>query len=304
MKTLRFFSAKPGVLHVKKNVNGRLRRRNRQEAVAVWLMRLSLFGVAAVLAAIVVTIAWKGLRALNWQMITQTSQGGYYLGGEGGILNAITGSLALAFGGTLIALCLALPVVLFLHAYAGRSRIAQWVRLALDVLWGIPSIVYGAFGFTVMLLVGLRASLLGGVVALALVELPIMARTMDEVMQMVPPELKEATQALGATRLEMARVLLRQTVPGLVTAVLLAFGRGIGDAAAVLFTAGYTDNMPSSLLRPVASLPLAVFFQLNTPFPQVQERAYASALLLMVLVLGISLLARLSIKLLSKHTIR
>jgi phosphate transport system permease protein len=127
---------------------------------------------------------------------------------------------------------------------------------------------------------------------------------MDEVLRMVPHDLAEATRALGTTRLELVGVLLRQTIPGLVTAVLLAFGRGIGDAASVLFTAGYTDNMPQSLLRPVASLPLAVFFQLSTPFPEVQERAYASALVLMVLVLIISLLARLCLKKLGKYVVR
>jgi phosphate transport system permease protein len=127
-----------------------------------------------------------------------------------------------------------------------------------------------------------------------LLELPIMVRAMEEVMAMVPAELKEASYALGATRLETAlRVVLRQTTSGLLTAVLLAFGRGIGDAASVLFTAGYTDQLPTSLLRPVASLPLAVFFQLSTPLPEVQQRAYASALVLMALVLVISMVARL-----------
>jgi phosphate transport system permease protein len=121
---------------------------------------------------------------------------------------------------------------------------------------------------------------------------------------MVPRELSEASHALGATRLEAAGILFRQTLPGLITAVLLAFGRGIGDAASVLFTAGYTDNMPQSLLRPVASLPLAVFFQLNTPFPEVQERAYAAALILMVMVLTISLLARLLMKRLGNYVVR
>ena len=88
------------------------------------------------------------------------------------------------------------------------------------------------------------------------------------------------------------KVMVRQTAPGLLTAVLLAFGRGIGDAASVLFTAGYTDRLPDSLLSPAASLPLAVFFQLGTPFPAVQERAYASALVLTVIVLGLSLISR------------
>jgi phosphate transport system permease protein len=122
---------------------------------------------------------------------------------------------------------------------------------------------------------------------------------------MVPFELKEASYALGATRLETAlRVVVRQTAPGLLTALLLAFGRGIGDAASVLFTAGYTDRLPTSLLRPVASLPLAVFFQLGTPFPEVQQRAYASALVLTVIILVISLGARLLAHRLTRHVIR
>jgi phosphate transport system permease protein len=155
-----------------------------------------------------------------------------------------------------------------------------------------------------MLLVGLRASLLGGIVALTLLELPIMVRAMDEVMNMVPAELKEASLALGSTRLETAtKVIVRQTLPGLLTALLLGFGRGIGDAASVLFTAGYTDHLPSSLLRPVASLPLAVFFQLGTPVPEVQQRAYASALILTVIVLAISLTTRWLSRRLTRHVI-
>jgi phosphate transport system permease protein len=99
------------------------------------------------------------------------------------------------------------------------------------------------------------------------------------------------------------KVILRQGIPGIVSAVLLGFGRGIGDAASVLFTAGYTDNLPSSLLRPVASLPLAVFFQLGTPLPLIQERAYVSALVLTTIVFVVSLLARLAATRLSSYVI-
>lgn len=279
-------------------------RRKLEEAFFKALMRATLLLVALLLGVIVITVAWKGARALDWAMLTQAPQGGFYLGGEGGILNAILGSLYLAAGGTALALIVGLPVDLYLHAYADRSRMAHAVRLAFDVLWGIPSIVYGAFGFSVMLLIGLHASLLAGILVLALIEIPIFVRTMDEVLSMVPAELAETTRALGTTRLELAGIYLRQTVPGLATAALLAFGRGIGDAAAVLFTAGYTDNLPAGLLRPVASLPLAVFFQLSTPFPAVQERAYASALVLMILALLVSILARLSMRKLGKYTIR
>jgi phosphate transport system permease protein len=273
------------------------------------LVKVLMIGSAAIvmgsLILILATVVWKGMSALNLAMLTQTPKGGYYLGKEGGILNAIVGSLYLAGGATALSLAAALPIAIYLQFYAAGSRHAELVRLALDVLWGVPSIVYGAFGFIIMLWLGMRASLLGGIIALAFLELPIMVRGMDEAIAMVPPALKEASYALGATRLETAiRVALRQTAPGLLTAVLLAFGRGIGDAASVLFTAGYTDRLPDSLSGPAASLPLAVFFQLGTPFPAVQERAYASALVLTVIVLGLSLISRRLAGRLTRHVIR
>ena len=283
----------------------RLARRHVEEGIFKFLMILSFFLVAGCLGFILVTVIIKGLPALNLAMLTQTPKGGYYLGKEGGILNAIVGSLYLAGGGTFLALLISLPLALFMSVYAQRSRWADIIRLTLDVLWGIPSIVYGAFGFTLMLALSMRASLLGGIIVLALLELPILTRAMDEVLRMMPFELEQASYALGATRLETAsRVVIRQMLPGIVTAVLLAFGRGIGDAASVLFTAGYTDRIPSSLLRPAASLPLAVFFQLGTPYPEVQSRAYASALVLTVIVLAISLGSRWLSGRLSKYIVK
>ncbi len=280
-------------------------RRRLEEVGFRTLMLMALLSVVGALMLLIMVVAINGARALNWEMVSQVPTGGYYLAGGGGVLNAITGSLALAVTATVVAILFALPVALFLQSdYGGRTRFAVVVRTYLDLLWGIPPIVYGAFGFTLMLYMGLRASLLGGVIALTFVELPIMARAMEEVLRTIPRALKEASYALGATRWETMRwVVLRQAMPGLVTAVLLAFGQGIGNAAAVLFTAGYTDNLPRSLFEPVASLPLAVFFQLGTPFPEVQERAYASALILLVIVLVISIKSRLLGRLLSKHNV-
>lgn len=255
---------------------------------------------------VVAVIIWKGAPALTLSMITQTPKGGYYLGKEGGILNAIVGSLYLAFGSMLLALLISLPAALSLQKdYIGKTKAAYYIRLSLDVLWGTPSIVYGAFGFTVMLYLGMRASLLGGIIVLTLLQLPIMIRAMEEVIKMVPAELKEASYTLGATRFETtAGVVVRQALPGIITAVLLAFGRGIGDAASILFTAGYTDSLPRSLFDPVASLPLAVFFQLGTPFPEVQARAYASALILLLIVLALSITSRYLSKRFMKNIIR
>jgi len=238
-------------------------------------------------------------------MLTQTPKGGYYLGKEGGILNAIIGSLYLAGGATALAFLLSLPIALYLNEYAGKSRFASFARLSLDVLWGVPSIVYGAFAFILMLYLGARASLFWGIITVTLLVLPIMTRAMDEVIKMFPFKLREASHALGSTRLETAlKVVTRQALPGILTAVLLAFGRGIGDAASVLFTAGYTDSVPTSLFDPVATLPLAVFFQLGTPIPEVQQRAYASGVILLVLVLLLSIVSRLSTRKFTKFVIK
>ena len=284
----------------------RLRRRKFEETIFRLLMAASLAVVIGCLALIVGTIIWKGLPALNLSMITQIPKGGYYLGREGGILNAIVGSLYLATGATILAILFSLPVVLYINVYAAKkSRLASLTRFSFDVLWGIPSIVYGAFGFILMVSLGLRASLLAGIFAVALIEFPIMSRAADEVVRMVPAELLDASYSLGATRLETAiKVVVRQCLPGLMTAVLIAFGPGIGDAASVLFTAGFTDRLPTSLFQPAATLPLAIFFQLGTPFPEVQQRAYASAAVLTILILIISLLARGLSKRYTRHVVK
>ncbi len=279
--------------------------RHIEESIFKVLMIGSFLIVAGSLGLILLTVVIKGLPGLTFEMLTQSPTGGFYQGKEGGIANAIVGSLYLAGGATLLAMIISLPIVLYLAMYVRRSRWAAWVRLSLDVMWGIPSIVYGAFGFIVMLALGLRASLLGGIIVLTILELPIMTRAMDEIIRLMPIELKEAAYALGATRLEIAlSVIVRQALPGILTAMLLAFGRGIGDAASVLFTAGYTDRMPESLFRPVASLPLAVFFQLGTPYPEVQQRAYTAALILTFIILILSLGSRWLSRRLSRNVVK
>jgi len=279
--------------------------RKLEETLFKGLMIASLALVLGVLAGMILVIVLRGASSLSLSMLIQTPKGGYYLGKEGGIANAIVGSLYLSFGASLLSFLLGLPIAFALQKeYLGR-RLAWVTRLSLDILWGTPSIVYGAFGFIVMVYFGFTASLLGGIIALALLMLPIMTRSIEEVIRMIPPELKELTYALGATRLETTlTVVVRQALPGMVTGILLAFGRGIGDAASILFTAGYTDYLPRSLFDPVASLPLAVFFQVATPIPEVQNRAYASALILLMIVLIISLASRLLSRRFSRHIIR
>lgn len=278
-------------------------KRKIEENIFIGLMYFSTFIVMGSLFLILATIFIKGFPALNLDMLIKTPKGGYYIGKEGGILNAILGSLVLGLGATFLAFLISLPVVLYLNLYLKKnSKFALSIRFFLDILWGIPSIVYGAFGFTLMVFFGLRASLLAGTITVALLIIPIMCRSMDEVLKMIPFELKEASYALGATKSETAfKVIFRQALPGILTAVLIAFGRGIGDAAAVLFTASFTDSLPYSLFKPVATLPLAIFFQLGTPFPEVQQRGYASALVLTAIILIISILSRILSKRFTKH---
>jgi phosphate transport system permease protein len=281
-----------------------LDRRKFEESFFKGLMLTSTLIVIGSLLAVIVMVLARGIPALNISMLTQTPKGGYYLGKEGGILNAIIGSVYLAIGATGLALVISLPVALYLEEYAGKSRFVDFARLALDVSWGVPSIVYGVFGFSIMLFMGLKASLLGGIITVALFEIPLMVRVVDEVLKMISPELKEASYALGSTKYETVfKVMTRQALPGILTAVLLAFGRGIGDAASVLFTAGYSDYIPTSLFDPAATLPLAILFQLGTPFPEVQMRAYASAAILMFIVLSLSIFSRFLTKKLAKNVV-
>ncbi len=257
------------------------------------LMVLSLVAVFGFVFSIIYTIFAKGIGAMSWDMITKLPGGGFYIGKEGGFLNAIAGSLYIVGAATVLGLLISIPIVFYLNIYLKKtSKIAYITRLAYDVLFGIPSIVYGAFGFAIMVYFGIKASLLGGIIVITLLIIPIFIRSMDEVAKDFPKDILDATYSLGATRFETIRVVVRQIAPGIATATLLSIGRAIGDAAAVMFTAGYTDSIPTSLSQPAATLPLAVFFQLSSPIAEVQDRAYAAALVLTVIVLILSLLGR------------
>ena len=267
---------------------------------------LAAYFVIFILLFLLFVVFKKGLSALSWDTIARLPKGGYYFGGEGGILNAIIGSFYLSVGATIIAVVIGLPAALFINVQLIRlKRTQDLIRYLLDALWGIPSIVYGAFGFAVMLYFGLNASLLAGIITVALLITPILVRAFDEILKTIPVEMQEASFSLGSTRSETAmRVLFKQGFAGFITALLLAFGRGIGDAASVLFTAGYTDNIPVTLDEPVATLPLAIFFQLSSPIEEVRQRAYAAAVVLTFFILIISVTARLLSKRYSKNIIK
>lgn len=257
------------------------------------LMVISMVIVFGVVFSVIWTIVSKGYKAISWEMVSQLPGGGFYIGKEGGFLNAIVGSLYIVGASTVLGLIISIPVVFFLNVYLKKSsKLAYIARLAFDVLFGVPSIVYGAFGFTIMVFFGLRASLLGGIIVITLLIIPIFIRTMDEATREFPRDILDATYALGATKWETLKVVIRQIAPGIATATLLSIGRAIGDAAAVMFTAGYSDRIPTALSQQTATLPLSVFFQLSSPIPEVRNRAYAAALVLTIIVLILSILGR------------
>lgn len=273
-----------------------------EERIAKVLMVLATLVVVGFVVNILYTILQRGLPALNWDMISKIPSGGYYNGGEGGVLNAIMGSLYIVLGSTVLGLLISIPVVFYLNVYLRpKSKFASLARLAFDVLFGIPSIVYGAFAFTIMIYLGMKTSLGGGILVITLLIIPIFIRSMDEVARQLPRDLLDASYSLGATKLETIKVVVRQIAPGIATASLLSIGRAIGDAAGVMFTAGFTDSIPTSLSQPAATLPLSVFFQLSSPSADVQNRAYAAALILTIIVLIISILGRIISNKFSKH---
>ena len=269
------------------------KKKKLKESIAKCFMWIAMFIVFGFVISVIWTVFSKGCKAMSWDMISKLPGGGFYIGKEGGFLNAIVGSLYIVGASTLLGLLVSIPVVFFMNVYLKKdSKLAYVARMAFDVLFGVPSIVYGAFGFTIMIYFGLRTSLLGGIIVITLLIIPIFIRTMDEATRNFPRDILEASFALGATRWETLKVVLRQIAPGIATATLLSIGRAIGDAASVMFTAGYTDSIPTSLSQPAATLPLAVFFQLSSPIPEVVDRAYSAALVLTIIVFILSICGR------------
>ena len=253
------------------------------------LMWAAVITVMAFVISIIWTICVKGFGSISWEMVTSTPGKDWNTADDGGFLNAIIGSLIVVLPAMLIAMIVSVPVVFYMNLYRRRSNWLSYVaRLVYDVLYGIPSIVYGAFAFMIMVAVGMRASVLGGIIVSTLLIIPMFIRSGDEISRSVPDDMIDAAYSLGATKWETLKVVLRQVLPGMATASLLAVGKAIGDAAAVMFTAGFSDSTATSLSSPTATLPLAIFNWITMPEP-FPGRAYAAALVLTVMVLILSL---------------
>jgi phosphate transport system permease protein len=214
----------------------------------------------------------------------------------GGVLNAIIGTLEIVGIGSLLAVPVGALIGIFLSEY-GRNQVGDTVRFISDVLTGLPSIAFGIFGYTVVVLTTHHFSAISGSIALAVLMLPVILRATETALLLVPNALREAGLALGAPRW---RVTLEIVVPaalgGIVTGALLAMARAAGETAPLLFTAFGNDIVQTNPLQPMGALSLTVFRNALVPYANLQDQAWAAALLLVILVAATNILARVYVR--------
>jgi len=214
----------------------------------------------------------------------------------GGVLNAIIGTLEIVGIGALLAVPVGALIGIFLSEY-GRNQVGDTVRFISDVLTGLPSIAFGIFGYTVVVLTTHHFSALSASIALAVLMLPVILRATETALLLIPNSLREAGLALGAPRW---RVTLEIVVPaalgGIVTGALLAVARAAGETAPLLFTALGNDIVQTNPLQPMGALALTIFRNALLPYPNLQDQAWAAALLLVILVATTNILARVYVR--------
>lgn len=248
----------------------------------------------AILFVIIGTVIYRGIDSISLTVLTSDGLGG-------GILHAIIGTLWIGGGGTLLAFAISFPTALYLAEYGRGSRYARIIRLLQDTLMGVPSIVLGMFGlFVFVTWFGFNYSVMAAIFTIAIFEIPLMTGTMEEVVSMVPDSLKEASYALGANKIETSfKVTLRQAWPGILTSIIISFGRGVGETAPILWTAGYSGYIPFSPFQQAATLPTAIYTLYDNP--DKQGLAFAAALILIVMVLLLSGISRILSRRLEKN---
>ncbi|MGI8506336.1 MAG: phosphate ABC transporter permease PstA [Solirubrobacteraceae bacterium] len=254
-------------------------------------------GTAIALAPLVLVIYFllqKGLSSWSGSFFS-TDPNGNFFGDPGGIRSAIFGTLEIVGLASLIAIPIGIGVALYLSEYGRDSRFAGVVRYFVDVMTGVPSIVFGLFIYIVLVVAHVGGSYTGwkGSVALSLLMLPIVIRAAEVVLLLVPSGLREAALALGSPRWRVVtRVVLPTALPGLLTGSLLAIARGMGETAPLLFTVSTAFGLTGNLGAQMNTLPVQIFTDIQSPRNAVVARAWGAALTLVALVLIVNLLAR------------
>jgi phosphate transport system permease protein len=265
---------------------------NRKRANSVWLALCYasvVFGLTF-LVLILITLFWNGFSGLSLRVFTQSTPAP---DSEGGLLNAIVGSLIITVLGVLIGTPLGILAGTYLAEYGRNSKLAAVVRFINDILLSAPSIVVGLFVYQVMVTRMGHFSGIAGAVSLAVIVIPIVVRTTENMLLLVPGPLREAASALGLPRSTVvARIAYKAAQAGLITGVLLAIARVSGETAPLLFTALNNQFFSTDLNAPMASLPSIIFQFAMSPYKGWQSLAWTGALLITLTVLGLSILAR------------
>jgi phosphate transport system permease protein len=252
-------------------------------------------GLALVpLILVIYYLIYKGIGQWSVKFFT-TDPNGNFLGYPGGIRSAILGSIEIVALASLIAVPLGIAVALYLVEYGKKSLFANVVRYFVDVMTGVPSIVFGLFIYIVLIASHIGGNFTGwkGSLAIALVMLPIVARSAEVVLNLVPGSLREAALALGAPRWRVVtRVVLPTAAPGLLTGSLLAIARGAGETAPLLFTILGANALTLNLSQQMNALPLQIFNDITSPRDAIVARAWGAALTLVAMILILNLIAR------------
>jgi len=259
--------------------------------IAISALSAVLCGV--ILALVVIFVIGKGYKALNWDFFTKLPLPVGMTGG--GVANAIVGSIEIIAMASIVAVPIGVLAGIYLALF-GRGQLAANVRFFSDVLTGMPSIAIGLFAYSLVVIPSGHFSAHSAAVALAVIMLPIVVRTTEEAVRLVPGVIREGALALGIPAWK-ATLLVTVPVarPGIVTGVLLAVARVAGESAPLLFTAFGSQFWPKSLESPTAALPLIIFQYAISPYHDWQQIAWGCALVLLVLVFALNLFARLAI---------
>jgi phosphate transport system permease protein len=237
----------------------------------------------------------NGLGALSVHFFTEDPTGSF-LGDPGGIRSAILGTIEIVGLAALIAVPIGIGVALYLTEFGGSGRLASTVRFFIDVMTGVPSIMFGLFVYITLILSGIGGSFAGwkGSLALALLMLPIVTRSAEVVLKLVPDSLREAALALGAPRWRVVlRVVIPTALPGIVTGALLSIARAAGETAPLLFTVAIVNGTTLDPSQRMNSLPAQIFQDIRQPRAELIERAWGAALTLVLMILILTLIARL-----------
>jgi phosphate transport system permease protein len=246
------------------------------------------------LVSVLYYVTSRGIGGINLEFFTELPKPVGETGG--GMANALVGTLKLVF----LACALGIPPGVLAGVYLaefGESRFAKWVRFSADVMSGVPSITVGIFVYSLVVLQAKHFSAFAGGVALALLMLPTVTRTTEELLKLVPESLREAALGLGLPKWRATlRVMLRTAAPGIATGVMLAVARVAGETAPLLFTAFNNPFWSSGLNEPTASLPVNIYNYAVSPYEEWHRQAWAAALVLLLLVLLLNVSARLLVR--------